>query len=133
MALPHPCVPVPAAEVRRILTAYHLALAALEQSQAPASWLDLPAATELTLRLMRPEKHTADAIACAQAAHAALHDCADGRQPAAHAVQACREFLPVFEALLRSVSWRRLIGAQRSMVADWNKLGCLPDLRESAG
>jgi hypothetical protein len=123
----HPSLPVPLSERRRLALAGHLALHSLKDGHTVAAWLDLPAATDLALRLLAPGQHAPETIETAWSAHRALHAYAEGRGSVEAAIAASKAFLPVFEAALAAVPWRRVMDAQHAMVQTWARHGSIPD------
>ena len=100
-----------------MLVAYHLALADLRRAAPYADWGGLLTAAGLALRLLAPGKYTPDAIEAAWAAYQALHAYAEGHGGIDAAVAASEAFGPVFEEMLRVVTWRGLSDAAAGMVA----------------
>lgn len=129
----HPCVPVPEAEQRLLLVAYHLALADLRGHAPLSEWGDLLASAELALRLLTPSKHTPEAIDAAQGAQRALHRYAEGIGEIGAAVAASGVFLGVFEEMLRITTWRRLIEAEADLAAAWSRAADLREMTPAAG
>lgn len=100
-----------------MLVAYHLALADLRRAAPYADWGGLLTAAGLGLRLLAPDRYTPAAIEAAWSAYRALHAYAEGHGGIAAAVAASEAFLPVFEEMLRVVTWRGLSDAEAGIVA----------------
>jgi hypothetical protein len=115
----HPCLPVPAAERRRLATAAHLALAAMLADEAQAAWVDLPAAVAVAAAVLDKLTAHEDARQAIDRAADALVATAGLSTPSDEAKAACSAFLPYYEAILATVTWRRLIEAQRLTDAAW--------------
>ncbi len=84
-----------------------------------AAWLDLPAAVALSAELLQSLHADDDARQAVDAAGVAL--VATYGRPVAtdEAKVACTAFMPMLDAVLRAVTWRRLIEAQRATAKLW--------------
>jgi hypothetical protein len=94
-----------------------MAFASMLSGQARTAWLDMPAAVAVCAGLLRQAAPTEESVAATERAAAVLLDLARQRATMAQAVEACRAFLPTYEALLSSVTWAGLLREQASTAA----------------
>ncbi len=110
---------MPLAEQRRLATAAHLALQALLHDNPQAAWLDLPAAVAVAAKVLEGIDVEDDVRQAVEQAGKALLAIAMLPTPTDEAKAASTAFLPYYEAALATVTWRRLIDAQRAVAAAW--------------
>lgn len=120
-ALPHPGLPVPATEQKRLLLALHLALTELLQHDGLA--VADAAAAALILRTLLQDYEAAGAAEAAEAALAALAALHRGQTTPAAAQAACEPLVPYFEAAVTACTWRRLVAAQTAARRELLALG----------
>jgi hypothetical protein len=87
--------------------------------EAQAAWVDLPAAVAVAAAVLDMVKADEAARQAVDRAADALVATAGLSTPTNEAKAACSAFLPYYEAILATVTWRRLIEAQRLTDAAW--------------
>ena len=108
---PHPCLPVPLAEQRRLVTVARLALHELQAGDADQALVDLQAVVEVVAELLH-RYHVEDGRQAVLQAAGALESAVQGKGSHADAAAACEPLIEVFAGLLRVVTLRRLHDAQ---------------------
>lgn len=114
---PHPCLPVPLDEQRRLLTVARLALYELQAGQADQALIDLRAVVAVCQVLLAGDRFTEDARRAAQEAAQAIESAQAGTTPPAAAIGPATAAVDLFEQLLRQATLRRLHDAQDAAAA----------------
>lgn len=110
-AAPHPCLPVPLDERRRLYIATHLALVAMDGGASPR---EAPSALGalLTARELLTPRHGAEANEAVRAGVGAMLAALRGQLAPRAAVIAAEAGIEVYEQLVAQASLRNLLSAQ---------------------